>query len=135
MRWLVYSLETGAELRRVETLDAGDLAEGEGAARIPASATAPSPLSEWNPEARAFTEIERRGGPELVALFTTEELAAMLQTGPLDILRLLLAIALVRVPIRASEPFFVAGVGQAAAAGFLTGPRAAAILAFQEPAS
>jgi hypothetical protein len=133
MGWLIYSLETGAELRRVETLEPGTLAEGEGASRIPASALAASPLSEWSPAARGFIEIERRSGPELVALFTTEELATMLQTGPLDILRLLLAIALVRVPVRASEPFFVTGVQAAAAAGFLTAPRAAAILAFQEP--
>jgi hypothetical protein len=88
-------------------------------------------LSEWVPAARGFFEVPRLGSEGLSALFTAAELAAMVQTGSLDILRLIIAILLVRRPVRATEPFFVDGVEAAREAGFLTSERAAQILAFQ----
>jgi hypothetical protein len=132
MTWLIYDLETGAELRRSDAAEP-ELAEGEAAALIPPSAQIADPLSEWVPERRGFFDIPRLGSDGLISLFTTEELAAMNQQGSVDVLRLLIALLLVRKPIRATDPLFVAGVQQAAAANFLTAPRAAAILSFTPP--
>ena len=138
--WLVYDAETGEQIGELLMQEPTNLPEGQSAVQVPGSALVG--VSEWRPAVRGFVDVPRKGREELLALFTTEELALMVQAGPLEIIRLVLALSLVRVPIRSDEPFFVAGVTQAAATAipggggstFLSEARAAAILAFQPPA-
>lgn len=72
--FLIYSQQTGAELRR----QAGeDCAPGEGAFEIPPSATLDPPLSEWSPALRGFVEPILVDAPTMRKLLTDAEIAAM----------------------------------------------------------
>lgn len=130
--WLVYNVHTGQQIGPLHE-QPPQVGANEAVVEVPFSALLSEPLCEWSPARRGFVDIPRRGRDELLRLFTTEELANMVQNGPLQILRLLLAILLVRKPIRKDAPEFVSGVQAAQAAGFLTTARANKILNFEEP--
>ncbi|WP_194745716.1 hypothetical protein [Thermaurantiacus tibetensis] len=132
MRWLVYSLDTGEELRRTDAPQP-DLAEGEAAAEIPASAEGGDPLTEWQPASRTFMDVPRLDADGIYGLFTAEERAAILTCGVPQVIGLVLALRFMRRPIRASDPLHVQGVALLQGLGLITAERAAQILAFQPP--
>lgn len=130
--WLIFDEETGAELRR-ETGDGWQLAEGEAASLVPASAQGSRPITAWSPAMRGWADVPRKSADEIFDLFTADEKAAILTSGIAQVIGLVLALRFMREPIAANDSFHIQGVALLAGLGFLTAERAAQVLAFIPP--
>lgn len=122
--WLIFDLETGAELRREGAEP--ELAEGEGAAPIPASAMGQPPVCTWSPAARGFVDVPEVTGARLLAMLTMLELQAI-TADPDPEIRALVLLWLVLLAggatQRVNSPLHMAGAAQLHAKGHLDAGR------------
>lgn len=149
MAWLIYSTETGEELRRTDA--APELAEGEAAATV-----SMAPGTSWSPALRGFVDappVPRLTGLQILGLYTSAQhararrmLVAVFPAGHpqagelLDpnamVQRLVDATLALREPIAITDPFHVNGTGFLRAVGVIeSDAEAARILAGIPPTS
>jgi hypothetical protein len=129
--FLIFDLETGAELRRgdVETVETG-----EGIVKMPGSALTEPPLTIWSPAERGFMDVPLVDGPALLTLLTQAEIVAA-TANPTTIPVVLQWQLLIGggQAQRVNSPLHIAGANALLAAGVLTQARHAQFLA-GEPA-
>jgi hypothetical protein len=126
--WLIYDEATGAEIRRVASIDT---ATGEAAAEIPASALLDLPISQWSANRRGFVDVPLVDGPRMGLMLTSAEIEALVNHADAAVraipLRWLLLIAF-GMPQRVNSPLHISTANGMLAAGVLTQARHAQFL-------
>lgn len=134
IEWLIYSAETGAELRRETAATPPTLDAGELAAEVPRSAMGLAPQTAWSAQARAFVDVPLVDGPMMVRILLPSEIAAACAnpaTMPI-VLQWLVLIAGGR-PQRVNSPLHIAAADAMFGAGVLTNERHTQFLAGVPP--
>jgi hypothetical protein len=124
IEWLIYSAETGAELRRETATTPPTLNAGELAAEVPRSAMGLAPQTAWSAQARAFRDVPLVDGPTLLRLLTPAEIAAAVATPAVYpvVLQFLLLLTGGQ-PQRVTSPLHQAGAAALRDGGILTPAR------------
>ena len=127
--WLIYDVETGAEVSRSAT-EPDNLPAHQSARLMPESALMVEPITVWSPAARGFVDVPLVDGPTMLRLLTGPEIVAACSnpaTVPI-VLNWLVLVAGGR-PQRVNSSLHIAAAASLQAAGVLTPERHAEFLA------